>query len=117
MTLTFSLLSVAHWAALAAIVVGYTLAAGRGAINQIMVWGARVQLLVGLALVAVAEMGHLTPPLNHAWVGVKLVVALAVVGCCEASRSRAAKGSDGAVLMHVAAGLVVVNVLVATLWR
>ncbi len=116
MTLTFSLLSVAHWAALAAIVVGYTLSAGRGAINEIMVWGARVQLLVGLALVAVAEMGHVTP-LDHAWVGVKLVVALAVVGCCEASRSRTAKGADGAVLMHVAAGLVVVNVLVATLWR
>ncbi len=116
MSATYTVLSLAHWAGLAAIVIGYTLSISRGVISDVMVWGARIQLLLGLALVAVAEMGSLDP-LNHVKIAVKLVVALAVVALCEIARSRAAKGDDKPVLMHAAAGLTVVNVLVASLWH
>lgn len=117
MVVTFTVLGLAHWAGLACIVLGYVLSISRGVIGTVMVWGARIQLLLGLALVATVEMGGSAEPLNNAWVGVKLVVALAVVALCEIARGKAARGQNNPILMHIAAGLTVVNVLVATLWH
>ncbi len=116
MALTFTVLGLAHWAGLACIVLGYVLSLSRGVIGDVMVWGARLQLLIGLALVGVAEMGGSGDPLNHAKVGAKLVVALAVVALCEIARGKAARGQNSPMLMHVAAGLTLVNVLIATMW-
>lgn len=116
MALTFTLLGVAHWAGLACIVLGYVLSISRGSISDVMVWGARLQLLIGLALVGVAEMGGSGDPLNHAKVGAKLVIALAVVALCEISRGKAARGEGNPTLTHAAAGVTVLNVLVATMW-
>ena len=116
MAATFTVLGLAHWAGLACIVLGYVLSISRGVISDVMVWGARLQLLIGIALVAVAEMGGSGDPLNHAKGGVKLVVAFAVVALCEMARGKAARGQNNPVLMHVAAGLTVLNVLVATMW-
>lgn len=115
MTTAFSVLGVLHWIGLGVIVLGYGLSLGRGVIHELMVWGARVQLLLGLALVAVADMSGAR--LDHAWVAVKLLVAVAVVGLCEVSRSRAERGAAQPVLTHLAAALAAVNVAVATLWR
>lgn len=111
----YIVLVICHWATLAALVAGYTLSISRGVISEVMVWAARIQLLIGLALVGVGEMGDET--FNHAKIGAKLVIALFVVVMCEISRSRALKGRGNPTLTHVAAGGVIANVIVALLWQ
>lgn len=142
MDTAFELLGYAHWVVFAGIIVGYFLSLPRLKISPVMVWSARVQLLLGLTMISVAEGGSLLK-LNHAWVGAKLVVALAVVACCEiaAARDRAhAKDRQAAVvagagasgpeahadanpparhvplLLHSAFVLTAVNFLIARLW-
>lgn len=115
MATALAVLGWAHWGGLALLVVGYIMSLAQGAIHSVMVWGARLQFLLGLALVGAGEMAGY--PMNHMWVGVKLVVALAVVALCEISRARAKKGRNVPVLMHIAAALVVVNTLYALFGR
>ncbi len=116
MAATYSALALAHWVGLGCIVFGYVLSINKDVISNVMVWGARIQLLIGLALVGVAEMGGSAAALNHAKIGTKLVVAFAVVAMCEIARSRAIRGENKPVFMHIAAGLTVLNVLIATAW-
>ncbi|GAB97357.1 hypothetical protein BJY21_002990 [Kineosphaera limosa] len=115
MAVLYTILVIAHWGGVAALIAGYTLSVGSGVINPVMVWGARIQLLVGLALVGVGEMTD--HDFNHAKIGVKLVLALAVVVLAEISRARAKRGAGQPVLTHAAAGAAVVNALVALLWN
>ena len=91
----------------------FRLGAERGVLA--LVWGARVQLLLGLILVTLNELNH--EDVNNAKIGVKLVVALAVLVCAEIARARSRKGSLQPVLVHAAAALALVNVLVAVLWQ
>ncbi len=115
MTTAFMVLGMLHWAGLAAIVGGYFLSLQRLVINPLMLWGARAQLLLGLALVGIAEMGHVAT-FGTAWIAVKLLVALAVVACCEIANVRARKGAGKPLLLHVAFVLTCVNFLVASFW-
>lgn len=108
MVTLFQIVYWAHWGGLALILVGYLMSFASGVISPIMVWGARLQFLLGLGLVAVWEIGDLGT-LNHMWVGVKLIVALAIVALCEVASSRAAKGRNNPLFMHLAAALVLVN--------
>lgn len=101
----------AHWGGLALLVVGYVMSLASGVIHPIMVWGARLQLLLGLAIVAGGEMAGWS--MNHMWVGVKLIVALAVVALCEIASSKAKKGENKPLFMHLAAALVIANTLYA----
>ena len=80
-----------------------------------LVWGARAQVLIGLALVALNEINH--EDLNNTKIAVKLVVALAVLVCAEIARARSRKGSPQPALVHAAAGLALANVLIAVLWH
>lgn len=112
MVTVFQALYWAHWGGLALIVVGYLMSFSTGVISPIMVWGARLQFLLGLGLVAVWEIGDLGS-LNHMWVGIKLIVALAIVALCEIGSSRAAKGRNNPLFMHLAAALVLVNTIYA----
>ena len=84
-------------------------------ITMAMVWGARAQVLTGLALVGVAyanadASGH--EP-DHVKIAVKLVVALAVAGLAEATRKR--ERVDSAYWLIGA--LTVANVIVAVFWH
>lgn len=110
MATAFTVLGLLHWAGLLLIVVGWAMSFGAGRIHPLMVWGARLQLLIGLGLVGVIEMSGGTP--NHMMVGVKLVVALAVVACSEIAHSKAKKGQPKLTLAHVAFALTVVNTIV-----
>lgn len=80
-----------------------------------IVWGARAQVVIGLTLVALNEVNH--EDLNNVKIAVKLVVALAVVVCAEIAAARSRKGSPQPVLVHAAAALALVNVLIAVLWQ
>jgi hypothetical protein len=71
-----------------------------------------LQLVTGLALVGLYE-GPLDKTVDHAKIGTKLAVALAVVACVIVARRREG-GSKG--LFRAAGVLAVVNVAVALFW-
>ena len=107
-------LYILHMLAMLAIVAGAFVPARTG--HLVQVWGARVQLLVGLALVAVIEMGDLGE-LNHLKIGVKLLLALAVVATAEIGNGRNRRGGDGQTLALICDFLTVVNAVVAFTWH
>ena len=105
------ILYILHMIAMLAIVVGPAVA-GRG--HLIQVWGARIQLLLGLGLTGLAEAGD--DPVNHAKIGTKLVIMIAVAACAEIGNGKSKRGENGTTLAWVAAALAVVNAAVAFLW-
>ncbi len=108
-----SVLYIAHMIALLAILAG-PIVAGRG--HLIQTWGARLQLLIGLGLVAVAEVGD--GDVNNAKIGLKLVIAIAVVACAEIGSAKSKRGENRPALnlAWAAAILALVNTGVAFLW-
>ncbi|MCR6713243.1 MAG: hypothetical protein NVV57_11365 [Demequina sp.] len=80
-------------------------------ITTVMVWGARAQIVTGLALVGVAYANDADP--DHAKIAVKLLIALAVVGIAEATRK---KGAVAWAFWSVFL-LTIVNVIVAVFWH
>ena len=108
------LLVLAHLLGMAAIV-GSAVFVARGSATPALLWGARAQVVTGLLLVGLAEMGE--DPVNHAKVGVKLVVAVAVAGCAEVAAAKARKGEgERPQLVQAAGWLAVLNAAVAVLW-
>jgi len=80
-------------------------------ITTVMVWGARAQILTGLALVGVISAGD--NDLKPAWIAVKFLVALAIVGISEATRKKGAV----AWAFWAVFGLSLVNITVAVFWH
>ncbi|MBR7743605.1 hypothetical protein KC207_09915 [Phycicoccus sp. BSK3Z-2] len=108
------LLVLAHLLGMAAIV-GSAVFVARGTATPALLWGARAQVVTGLLLVGLAEMGD--DPVNHAKIGVKLVLALAVAGCAEVAAAKARKGQgERPQLVQAAGWLAVVAAAVAVLW-
>ncbi len=105
-------LYVVHMLGLLAILSGWVLA-WRSADLRLLVWGARVQLFVGLILVAVASAADDAPP--NLWVALKLLVALGVVGCAEVAAQKKARSEAYAPLIHAAGALTLANVAIAFL--
>lgn len=104
----------AHLLGMAAII-GSAVFVARGRSTPALVWGARAQLVTGLVLVGLAEMGD--GSVDHAKIGVKLVVAVAVAACAEIAAAKARKGDGERPQLVTAAGwLAVLNVAVAVLW-
>lgn len=104
-------LYVLHMIAMLGIIVA-PFVAGRG--HLVQVWAARAQLIIGLLLTGLAEAGD--DPVNHAKIGTKLVVMIAVLACAEIGNAKNRRGENGRTLAFVAAGLAVVNALIAFLW-
>ena len=113
MELVTDLVVVLHLLGLAAII-GSAVFVARGVVTPALVWGARAQIVTGLVLVGLAEMGD--DPVNHTKVGVKLLVALAVAACAEIAAGRERRGQGRPELVHAAGGLAVLNTMVAVLW-
>ena len=88
------------------------LGAARGL--NVLVWGARVQLILGLVLVGLVQANK--EPVSYAKIATKLVVALAVVACAEIANARTQKGKGQPALVNAAFGLMLLNVCVAVLW-
>ena len=78
--------------------------------------GALTQLVTGIALVGMRESGIVDDedPLNHAKIGVKLLVALVVAALVFVNRKR--DQVPGGVV-HAIGGLALLNVFVAVLWE
>jgi hypothetical protein len=104
----------AHLLGMAAIV-GSAVFVARGVATPALVWGARAQLLTGLVLVGLAESGD--DDVNHAKIGVKLVLAVGVAACAEIAAAKARKGEGERPQLVTAAGaLAVLAATVAVLW-
>lgn len=112
MVTAFQVLGIVHIGVAALIVAGYVLSLSASRPHPLMVWAARAQLLLGLALVGLAEGGDVMT-LGHAWVAIKLLVALGVVACCEIAAAKHRKASPKPLFLHVALTLTLVNILVA----
>lgn len=80
--------------------------------NAAMWHGALTQLVTGVLLVGVIEMGDLYDP-NHAKVGVKLVIALVIAALVFVNRRKQAL-PDG--LFFALLGLTALNIGVAVFW-
>jgi len=117
MDLVYNILVALHLLGMAAVVGGWiAVRTGRTVIAPIL-WGARAQLVTGLALVGVAEaLKDEEHHVNNAKIAVKLVVALVVLAAAEIGAARGRKGRDTGSLLDVAGGAAVVNVLVAAIW-
>ncbi|MEU1205387.1 hypothetical protein [Nocardia sp. NPDC005825] len=116
MTFVYNLMVTAHLLGMAAVVGGY--AAAQPRVSELMVWGARVQVLTGVILVGMAEsIDSLHKDPNMAKIITKLVVAVAVAAFAEMGRADAKRGKEVAWMTHAAGGLAILNVLVAALWK
>lgn len=81
--------------------------------SPVTLWGARAQLLTGLALAALIFTGDDAADANHMKIGVKLLVALAVVALAEMNAKKAVIANSERFIV----ALTVVNVVVAVAWK
>lgn len=117
MDFLYNVVVLVHLLGMAAVVGAYASTFTAPRATELMVWGARVTLLAGIVIVGLGEgVKALDKDYNMAKIGVKLIVALAVVACAEIARARQKRNEPAANLVHVAGGLAVLNVFVAVLW-
>lgn len=109
------LLVLLHLVGMAAIVGGWLVVRRDRRMVPAIVWGARAQIVTGLLLTGLAEMGD--DPVNHAKIGVKLVLGLAIAGIAESAAGKQKRG-PGPVARSVdlVGALAVVAVAVALFW-
>ena len=114
MLFVYNLIVLVHLLGMAALVGGYLMvSAGSPKVNAGMLWGARVQVLTGLVIVMMLELVDGLGSPNHMKIGVKLLVALAVVVLAEIGARRKPVQPG---MVHAAGGLALVNTAVAALW-
>ena len=116
MEIVYNLVVVLHLVGMAIIVGGYLAVVRAPKLLPGMCHGALTQLVTGLALVGMRESGAVDgeEPLNHAKIGVKLVVALVVTVLVFLNRKKA---DVPAGTVHAIGGLALLNVLVAAVWE
>ncbi|KAF0844919.1 hypothetical protein [Nocardia caishijiensis] len=116
MEFVYDLAVVTHLLGMAAVVGGYV--AARPVVSELMVWGARAQLITGLILAGLASgLDSLGKEPDTTKLAVKLVIAIAVAGFAEVGRADAKRGKKVDWMTDAAGGLAIVNVLVAVLWN
>jgi hypothetical protein len=124
MEILHSIILVGHFIGLAAIVGPFLMQArwkGQFAF-PVVLGGAITQLVTGLALVGLAEMGGDDGgDLNYAKIGVKLTIAVVifVVALLGFLKQRKTPGGGGRELLpffHSAGGLALVNIALAVFW-
>ena len=80
-----------------------------------MLAGAITQVVTGIALVGLAEAADVD--LIYAKIGVKLVLAVVVLGAAIAAVVVQRKGGRVQPFFHAAGGLALINILVAVFWH
>ena len=105
---------VLHLLGMAAII-GSAVFVARGAVTPALLWGARAQLVTGIVLVGLLQAND--DEVNNTKIGVKLLVAIAVVACAEIAAAKERKGQPRPQLVNAAGALALLNVAIAVLWR
>lgn len=118
MDLVYDFLVVCHLLGMAALVGGWFAVLQKPRATEAMVWGARAQLITGLVLAGLGsavESIDKSPDPNK--IGLKLLVAVAVLGFIEVARGREKRGGKEPGLVTAAGWLAVLNVLIAAVWH
>lgn len=116
MDVVYTVVVAIHLLAMAAIVGGYLSVLRAPRVLGLMRDGAGTALLAGLVLVGLGETDAVGKDFDHAKIGVKLVVAIAVLVLAIIGARRDKQGKDSATLAHLVGGLAILNVLVAAIW-
>jgi len=117
MDLVYNLLVTLHLLGMAAVVGGWIAVRTGRTITAPIVWGARAQLVTGLALVGIASaIKDDDHEVNNTKIAVKLVISIVVLVAAEIGAARSKRGQDAGTLLDVAGGAAVANVFVAVLW-
>jgi hypothetical protein len=116
MSFLYELIVAVHLIGMAAIVGAFFVVLRAPRFVPAFLYGAVTQLVTGLVLVGMRESGAVPgeEPLNHAKIGVKLLIALVIAVLAWLRRNDRETANTG--MIHAIGGLAVVNVLVATLW-
>ena len=115
METVIKLVLILHFIGLAGIIGGWLSTIRAPHVNKAILHGSILQVVTGLLLVGLREMQD-GDPLNHMKIGIKLLVAIAVlvVAIIGVRKEARAQGST-ATLSHVAGALGIVNVAIAVL--
>jgi len=124
MDVLHSVILVGHFVGLAAVVGPFLMQARwKGQYSfSVVLGGAITQLVTGLLLVGLAEMGgDDEEPLNYAKIGVKLAIAViifvaALLGYLKQRKSEGGGGRELLPFFHAAGGLALVNIALAVFW-
>lgn len=118
MELVYDLVLVLHFFGLASLLGGLLVqmsARDGRVVNMAMLHGALTQVVTGLAMVGMAEaISSLDKDIDHAKIGVKLLVALVITVLCWINRRRPSI-ADG--MFFALLGLTTVNVVIAVFWH
>ena len=117
MEILHSILLVLHILGLAAIIGTFFVQMRQkdGFRTDIILAGAITQVLTGIALVGVGEA--IGRDYNMFKIGVKLVLAIVVLGAAIAGAVVAKRGGRVKPFVHVAGGTAIINVLIAVIWH
>lgn len=118
MTVVYNIFVAAHLLGMAALVGGYAATLRNPQITELIVWGARAQLITGIILVGIGESAlEDEKEFNYAKIAVKFVISFIIVALAEVGRAREKRGDGIVNLVHAVGILAIVNVLVAALWK
>ena len=117
MDILHSILVALHFLGMAAVVGSFFVQMRRKSDFVLMptLVGAITQVVTGLAIVGLAEMGD-GDPINYAKIGVKLTIAVIVLVAAIFAVTTQKKGGRVQPFFHAAGGLALINVLVAVFW-
>lgn len=117
MSAAYDLTLIVHLLGMAALVGGWFAGLPQPTVGRLMLWGARMQIVTGVVLVGLGEgVSSLDIDPDRNKVGLKLLIAVAVLAFAELSRSRDKRGVGEPWLTNTAGYLAVLNVVVAVAW-
>lgn len=114
MNVVHTVLLVLHFLGLAAILGGSLeqWRTGGKITTPVALWGARAQVVTGLALAALIFTGDDADDANHTKIGIKLLVALAIAAVAEMNARKAAIANSARLIVAMTA----VNIVIAVAW-
>lgn len=117
MSFLYNIFVLIHLLGMAALVGGYLVALPNLRVNDVMLWGARIQLLSGVIVMGIGEaVSSLDKDYNMAKIGIKLVISVVVVALVEIGRAGQSRDEAKPNLVHAAGVLAIINVVIAVLW-
>jgi len=115
MTFVYNLIVVLHFIGLASVVGGFLVqmrSAEKG-VNPAMLHGALTQLVTGVLMVGIIEMGMVDETLDMAKIAVKLLITLVITVLAFVGRKKPLPQTG---LWGAIGGLAIVNILIAVFW-
>lgn len=115
MSVLHTVILLAHIFGTAALVGGWLATFRTPTVGVWQHYGAWIQLVTGLLLVGLLEMGD--GSVNHMKIGIKLLIVIGVVVAAVIGRRKIARGEEVSKgLAHAVGGLALINMAIAVLW-